>query len=129
MAVSIASSPFAADQMSSATGASRDSVVIESSHVRPWRLRAQALSLGRSAARAPHGPRPRRRRLDECVDGGRRDALAGRLDVDQRVAVDWSATLGIGHAGPGLGDELAVEVGGHLDPDLLVVVAPRLPDV
>ena len=63
--------------------------------------------------------------LDAEVQARGRDALRRRREHEQGVAVDRLAGGGIGHAGPRVDDELAVEVGGHLQADFGSVLDER----
>ena len=56
--------------------------------------------------------------LDEQVHARGGDALRRRRQHEHRVAVDRRLLRFVSHAGPGVDDELAVQVGGDLQPDL-----------
>ena len=56
--------------------------------------------------------------LDEHVDGGGGHALGAGEGGEERAPVDGAGGLNIGEAGPGVDDELAVVVGGDLEPHL-----------
>ena len=68
--------------------------------------------------------------LGQDVDGGRGDAFADGVDGEEGVRRDRRASGGIGHAGPGVDDEVAAVVDGDLETAFLArgdeVVEQRL---